>query len=115
MSLANFAMAHSTPCALKVWFFLYPTCFQVVSIGDMCGIALIPSKGDDMWEGIFSSRALPQASSGSEYDKKKIKELYAKLTGALHNICKNNLPAAQPTPKDTKADLIYKRVVCNFI
>ena len=32
----------------------------------------------------------------------------------LCNICKNNQPAAQPTPKDAKPDLIYKWVFCDF-
>ena len=44
-----------------------------------------------------------------------IKDLDKKLTGIVHNIGKNNLPAAQPTPKDIEADLNYKRVFCDFI
>ena len=36
-------------------------------------------------------------------------------TGVLRNMCKHDLPSAQPTYKDKKADLIYKRVFCDFI
>ena len=30
-------------------------------------------------------------------------------------MCKHNPPPAQPTYKDKKADLIYKRVFCDFL
>ena len=33
----------------------------------------------------------------------------------LRNMCKDNLPSAQPTYKAKKADLMYKRVFCDFI
>ena len=59
---------------------------------------------------------LPQGASGRlEYDKKLIAALDTKLTGMLCNMCKHNPLAAQPTSKDTKSDLIYKRVFCDFI
>ena len=58
----------------------------------------------------------PKDASGKlEYDKNPIKELDTKTTGVLHNMCKHNPPSAQPTYKDKKADLIYKRVFCDFI
>ena len=37
-----------------------------------------------------------------------------KITDVLGNMCKYNPPPAQPTYKDKKADLIYKRVFCDF-
>ena len=55
------------------------------------------------------------ASRKLEYDKNLIKELETKTTGVLRNMCKHNPPSAQPTYKDKKADLIYKRVFCDFI
>ena len=48
-------------------------------------------------------------------DKKLIEELDAKTADVLRNMCKHNPPAAQPTYKDKKADLIYKCVFCDFI
>ena len=50
-----------------------------------------------------------------EYDKNLIKELEEKTTGVIRNMCKHNPPSAQPTYKDKKSDLIYKRVFCDFI
>ena len=50
-----------------------------------------------------------------DYDKKLIEELDTKTTDVLRNMCKHNPPFAQPTYKDKKADLIYKRVFCDFI
>ena len=35
--------------------------------------------------------------------------------GVIRNMCKHNPPSAQPTYKDKKSDLIYKRVFCDFI
>ena len=55
------------------------------------------------------------ASRKLEYDKNLIKELDSKTTGVLRNMCKHNPPSAQPAYKDKKADLIYKRVFCDFI
>ena len=55
------------------------------------------------------------ASGKWKYDKNLIKELDTKTTGVLHNMCKHNPPSAQPTYKDKKADVIYKRVFCGFI
>ena len=55
------------------------------------------------------------ASCKLQYDKKLIEELDTKTTDVLHNMCKHNPPSAQPTYKDKKADLIYKRVFCDFI
>ena len=55
------------------------------------------------------------ASSKLEYHKNLIKELDATTMGVLRNMCKHNPPSAQPTYKDKKADLIYKRVFCDFI
>ena len=54
---------------------------------------------------VFVLEASPKDALGRlEYDKKVIEELDTKLTSVLRNIYKNNSPAAQPTPKDTKAD-----------
>ena len=50
-----------------------------------------------------------------EYDKNLIKELDTKTTGVLRNMCKHGPPAAQPTYKDKKADLIYKPHICIYI
>ena len=47
--------------------------------------------------------------------KKLIEELDMKTTDRLRNMCKHNLPTAQPTYKDKKVHLIYKRVFCDFI
>ena len=58
----------------------------------------------------------PKDASGKlQYDKKLIEELDTKTTDVLRNMCKHNPPSAQPTYKDKKADLIYKRVFCDFI
>ena len=58
----------------------------------------------------------PKDASGRlQYDKKLIEELDMKTTDVLRNMCKHNPPSAQPTYKDKKADLIYKRVFCDFI
>ena len=60
----------------------------------------------------------PKDASGKlDYDKKLIEELDTKSTDVLRNMCKHNLPSAQPTYKDKKADLIYKCVcvLCDFI
>ena len=58
----------------------------------------------------------PKDASGKlEYAKNLIKELEEKTTGVLRNMCKHNPPYAQPTYKDKKSDLIYKRVFCDFI
>ena len=54
----------------------------------------------------------PKDASGKlQYDKKLIEELDTKTT----DVCKHKPPSAQPTNKDKKADLIYKRVFCDFI
>ena len=58
----------------------------------------------------------PKVASGKlQYDKKVIEELDTKTTDVLRNMCKHNPPSTQPTYKDKKADLIYKRVFCDFI
>ena len=58
----------------------------------------------------------PKDASGRlEYDKNLIKELEEKTTGVIRNMCMHNPPSAQPTYKDKKSDLIYKRVFCDFI
>ena len=58
----------------------------------------------------------PKDASGRlQYDKKLIEELDTKTMDVLRNMCKHNPPVAQPTYKDKKADLIYRRVFCNFI
>ena len=63
----------------------------------------------------FVPEDFPQGASGKlQYDKKLIEELDTKTTEVLRNMCKHNPPSAQPTYKDKKADLIYKRVFCNF-
>ena len=58
---------------------------------------------------------LKDASGRLQYDKKLIEELDPKTMDVLRNMCKHNLPVAQPTNKDKKEDLIYKRVFCDFI
>ena len=64
----------------------------------------------------FLPRHYPKDASGRlPYDKKLIEDLDMKTTDVLCNMCKHNSPAAQPTYKDKKADLIYKRVFCDFI
>ena len=50
-----------------------------------------------------------------EYDRNLIKELDTKTTGVLRNMCKHNPSSTQPTYKDKKANLIYKRVFCDFL
>ena len=58
----------------------------------------------------------PKDASGRlQYDKKLIEELDMKTTDMLRNMCKHNPPSTQPTYKDKKADLICKRVFCDFI
>ena len=67
-------------------------------------------------EEFFVPEHYPKDASGKlEYDKNLIKELEEKTTGVLRNMCKHNPPSAQPTYKDKKSDLIYKRVFCDFI
>ena len=64
----------------------------------------------------FVPEHYPKDACGKlEYDKNLIEELDTKTTGVLRNMCKHNPPSAQPTYKDKKADLIYKRVFCDFI
>ena len=53
------------------------------------------------------------ASSKLQYDKKLIEELDMKTTDVPRNMCKQDPPSAEPTYKDKKADLIYKRVFCS--
>ena len=50
-----------------------------------------------------------------QYGKKLVEELDMKTTDMLRNVYKHHLPAAQPTYKDKRADLIYKRVFCDFM
>ena len=65
---------------------------------------------------VFVSQRYPKDASGRwKYDKTLTEELDTKLIGVLRNICKNNPPATRPTPKHTKAELIDKRVFCDFI
>ena len=47
--------------------------------------------------------------------KKLIEELGTKTTDVLRNMCKQNPPSSQPTYKDEKADIIYKRAFGDFI
>ena len=64
----------------------------------------------------FVQEHYPKDASGKlEYDKNLIKGLDTKTTDVLRNMCKHNPPSAQPTYKDKMADLIYKRVFCDFI
>ena len=64
----------------------------------------------------FVPEHYPKDACGKlECDKNLIKELDTKTTGVLRNMCKYNPPSAQPTYKDKKADLIYKRVFSDFI
>ena len=56
-----------------------------------------------------------EASGKLQYDKKLIKELDTKTTDVLRNMCKHNPPLAQPTYKDNKANLIYKRAFWDFM
>ena len=55
------------------------------------------------------------ASSRMQYDKKLVEELDMKTADVLRNMCKHNPPSTEPTYKDKKADLIYKRVFCDFL
>ena len=65
---------------------------------------------------LFVPEQYPKDASGRlQYDNKLIQELDMSTTDVLRNMCKHNLPAAQPTYKDKKADLIYKRVFCDFM
>ena len=66
-------------------------------------------------EFFVSEHYLEHASRKLEYDKNVIEELDTKTRGVLCNMCKHNPPSAQPTYKDKKADLIYKRIFCDFI
>ena len=62
----------------------------------------------------FVSEHYPKDASGKlQYDKKLIEKLDTKITDVLRNMCKHYPPSAQPTYKDKKADLIYKRVFCD--
>ena len=64
---------------------------------------------------LFQSITPKDASGRLGYDEKLIEELDPKTTDVLRNMCKRNPPAAQPTYKDKKADLINKHVFCDFI
>ena len=64
-------------------------------------------------EEFFVPEHYPKDAPGKwQCDKKLIKELDTKTTDVLRNMCKHNPPSAQPTYKDKKSDLIYKRVFC---
>ena len=64
----------------------------------------------------FVPKHYPKDAYGKlRYDKKLIEELDTKTTDVLRNMCKHNPPSTQPTYKDKKADLIYKRVFCDLI
>ena len=64
----------------------------------------------------FDPKHYPKDACGRlQYDKKLIEELDMKTMDVLLDMCKHNLPAAQPTYKDKKVDLIHKRVFCDFI
>ena len=71
--------------------------------------------GKEFFERIFSENYPKDASGKLQYDKKLIEELDTKTTDVLRNMCKHNPLSGQPTYKDKKADLIYKRVFCDFI
>ena len=62
----------------------------------------------------FQNITPKNAFGGLQYDKRLIEELDMKTTDVLRNMCKHNPPPTQPTYKDKKADLIYKRVFCDF-
>ena len=67
-------------------------------------------------EEFFVPEHYPKDASGRlQYDKKLIEELDMKTTDVLRHMCKHNPPTAHPTYKCKKADLIYKRVFCDFI
>ena len=64
----------------------------------------------------FVPEHYPKDACGKlEYAKKMIEELDTKTTDVLRNMCKHNPHSAHPTYTDKKADLIYKRVFCDFI
>ena len=65
---------------------------------------------------IFVPEHYPKDASGRlQYDKKLIEELDMETTDLLRNMCKHNPPPVRRTYKDKKADLIYKRVFCDFL
>ena len=67
-------------------------------------------------EEFFVPKLYPKDASGRlPYVKKLTEELDMTTTDVLCNMCKHNPPLAQPTYKDKKADLIYKRLFCDFI
>ena len=67
-------------------------------------------------KGFFVLEFYPKdASRKLQYDKQLIEELDMKTTDVLRNMCKHNPPSAQPTYPKAKADLVYKRVFCDFI
>ena len=92
------------------------------ALGDRCAVDKPPLveevrpkvviRGKDF----FVPEHYPKDASGRlQYDKKLIEELDMKTTDVLRNMCKHNLPSAQPTYKDKKVDVIYKRVFCDFL
>ena len=64
---------------------------------------------------LFQRITQKNASGRVQYDKKLIEELDMKTRDVLCNMCKHNPPPAQPTYKDKKADLIYKRAFHFFL
>ena len=64
---------------------------------------------------LFHSITPKNASGRLQYTKKLIEELDMKTTDMLRNMCKHNPAPTQPTYKDKKADLIYKRVFGDFL
>ena len=91
------------------------------ALGDRCVVDKLPLVDEGRpkvvirGEEFFVPEHDPKDASGRlQYAKKLIEELDMKTTDVLRNMCKHNLPSAQPTYNDKKADLIYKCVFCNF-
>ena len=112
--------------ALRNWrvqFTATLACIVLVSaLGDRLLVDKLPSVDEVRpkvvihGEEFFVPAHYPKDASGKlQYDKKSIEDLDTKTTDMLRNMCKHNPPSAQPTYKDKKADLIYKRVFCHFI
>ena len=67
-------------------------------------------------KGFFVSQHYPKDSFGRlQCDKKLIEELGMKTTDVLRNMCKHNLPAAQPTYKDKRRTLSTSVCFVTFI
>ena len=91
------------------------------TLGDQCAVDKPPSVDEVRpkvvihGQQFFVPEHYPQNASGRlQYVKKLFEQLDMKTTGVLRNMRKHNPPPAQPTYNDKKADLIYKRVFCDF-